>query len=146
MRNQSGQSLIELMVSIVIITVALSGIIAIFPYIVQKNVRIQMQNNAVNIAQSELERLRGLPYYDKELDALGSIEGMIEIKQVENYLTRVTVQYVDPATSAPPEDYPLDVSQDTGLKEVTVSVKRRDNVGAQINLITYISKARPGKG
>ena len=145
MRNQSGQSLVELMVSIVIITTALSGIIAIFPYIIQKNVRIQMQNQATNLAQNEWEKLRALNYFDPELDALGSLDGMITIKPEGNYLIRVTVKYVDPKTGRAPEEYPSEISQDTGLKEITVSVKRKDNVGAQVNLVTYFSKAKPGK-
>lgn len=146
MRNQLGQSLIELMVSIVIITTALSGIIAIFPYIVQKNVRIQMQNKAIHIAQNELERIRALRYYDSELDALGGQQGMSVIKTVDDYLLRVTVKYIDPQTGLIPEVYPTDISEDPGLKEVTVSVKRKDNVGFQANLVTYFSKARPGRG
>lgn len=146
MRNQYGQSLVELMVSVVIITVALSGIIAIFPYIVQRNVRIQMQNNAVNLAQNEWERLRALSYYDEELNALDGVDGMVTIKEVENFLIRVTVKYVNPRTSGPPEKYPSDVSEDTGLKEIAVSVKRKDGIGHQVNLVSYFSKARPGKG
>ena len=146
MRSRSGQSLVELMVSIVIITTALSGIIAIFPYIIQKNVRIQMQSKAVNIAQNELEKVRALRYYDPELDALGGAEGMSTIKAIEDFLVRVTVKYVDAKTGKAPEAYPTELSEDTGLKEVTVSVKRKDNVGFQANLITYFSKAKPGKG
>lgn len=146
MRNQFGQSLVELMVSIVIITVALSGVIAIFPYIIQKDVRIEMQSQAVNLAQNELEKLRALRYYDRELDALGSQEGMVTIKPVDRYLIRVTVKYIDPKTGLAPQTYPIDISEDTGLKEVTVSVKRKDNVGSQVNLITYFSKAKAGEG
>lgn len=146
MRNQSGQSLIELMVSVVIITVALSGIVALFPYIIQKNVRIQMQNKAINIAQNELERLRALEYYSSELDALPGPEGMSSIRTIEDYLVRITVKYIDPKSGKIPDIYPGDVSQDTGLKEVAVSVKRKDNVGSQVNLLTYFSKAKPGRG
>ncbi|MBI2995667.1 MAG: prepilin-type N-terminal cleavage/methylation domain-containing protein [Candidatus Melainabacteria bacterium] len=146
MRNQFGQSLIELMVSVVIITTALSGIIAIFPYIIQKNVRIQMQNQAVNLAQNEWERLKSLSYYDQELDALGSTDGMTVVKNVKDFLVRVTVKYIDPKTVGRPENYPVNISEDTGLKEVTISVKRKDNIGAQTNIITYFSKAKPGKG
>ncbi len=145
MRKESGQSLIELMVSIVIITTALSGIVAIFPYIVQKNVRIQTQNQAVLLAQNEWERLRALNYHDPELDALGSLDGMITIKPDGNYLVRVTIKYVDPKTGKAPEEYPTEIGEDTGLKEITVSVKRKDSVGAQVNLVTYFSKARAGK-
>ena len=145
MRNISGQSLIELMVSIVIITVALSGVIAIFPYIIQKNVRIQMQSETINLAQNEWERLRALSYYDQELDALGGITGMSTIKPSGKYLVRVNIKYVDPKTAKAPDIYPVDISQDTGLKEITVSVKRKDNVGIQANLVTYFSKAKPGK-
>lgn len=141
MRNQSGQSLIELMVSIVIITTALSGIIAIFPYVIQKNVRIQMQTQAINIAQSEMEKLRSLGYFDEELNAFGTIEGMVTIKPQDNYLIRTTVKYLDPKTGQTPETYPTETKDDTGLKEITVSVKRKDNVGSQANLVTYFSKA-----
>lgn len=146
MRNQLGQSLIELMVSIVIITVALSGIIAIFPYIIQKNVKIQMQNKAVNIAQNELEKLRALRYFNSELDAFGGPEGMTLLKTIDNYQVRVTVKYIDPQTGKPPEIYPTEILEDTGLKEITVSVKKKDSVGLQVNLITYFSKVRPGRG
>lgn len=146
MRNQYGQSLIELMVSVVIITTALAGIIAIFPYIIQKNARIKMQAEAVNIAESELERLRSLSYFDDELNAVGSSEGNIMIRNVGNYLLRLTVKYIDPKSGKEPEKYPSLISEDTGLKEITVSVKRKDNVGSQVDLITYFSKARPGRG
>ena len=146
MRSHSGQSLVELMVSIVIITVALSGIVAIFPYIIQKNVTIQMQTKAINTAQNELEKLRALSYYDQELDALGSPSGMVTIKPADVYLVRVTVKYIDPKTGLVPDAYPTEISGDTGLKEVTVSVKRKDNVGVQADLVTYFSKAKPGKG
>ena len=145
MRNQFGQSLVELMTSIVIITTALSGIIAIFPYIIQKNVRIQIQNKAINLAQNEWERLRALRYYDQELDALGGLDGMVTIKPVENFLMRVTIKYIDPKTGKPPESYPQEVSEDTGLKEITISVRRKDSIGSQANLVTYFSKARTGR-
>ena len=138
--------MIELMVCIVIITTALSGIIALFPYIIQKNARIQMQGQAVNVVQSEIEKLRALRYYDPALEALGGGQGVESIKADGPYLIRITVKYVDPKTSLPPDSYPTDVSQDTGLKEVTVSVKRKDNVGSQVNLVTYFSRAKPGKG
>ncbi len=146
MRSEFGQSMIELMVCIVIITTALSGIIALFPYIIQKNARIQIQGQAVNLVQNETEKLRALRYYDSELDALGGVQGMSVIRSEGPYLVRISVRYVDPKTSLPPDDYPADISQDTGLKEVTVSVKRKDNVGSQVNLVTYFSKAKPGKG
>ena len=146
MRNQIGQSLLELMVSVVIITVALAGIIAIFPYVIQKNVGIQTQSKTAHLAQNEWERLRALRYYDQELDALGTIEGMTVIKAVDSYLVRVTVRYIDPKTGLPPEIYPGDISEDTGLKEITVSVKRKDNIGNQTNLVTYFSKSKSGKG
>jgi len=134
------------MVSVVIITTALSGVVAIFPYIIQKNIRVKMQHEAVNIAQSELERLRALSYYDEELNALGTIEGMSVIKTEGNFLVRTTVKYIDPKSGTIPENYPVEISNDTGLKEVTVSVKRKDNIGSQANLVSYFSKAKPGKG
>lgn len=145
LRNQSGQSLIELMTSIVIITVALSGVVAIFPYIIQKNVHIQMQSQAIYLAQNEMEKMKSLRYYDPDLDALG-VDGMTLTKTVNNFLIRTTVKYIDPKTGATPEKYPTELSEDTGLKEVTVSVKRKDNIGSQANLITYISKVKSGKG
>ena len=146
MRSQNGQSMIELMVCIVIITTSLSGIIALFPYIIQKNVRIQMQGQAVNLVQSEIEKLRALRYYDPALEALGGGQWVESVKADGPYLVRITVKYVDPRTSLPPDIYPTEISQDTGLKEVTVSVKRKDNVGSQVNLVTYFSRAKPGKG
>ena len=146
MRNQSGQSLIELMVSVVIITVALAGIVAIFPYIIQKNVKIKMQSEAVNIAQSELEKLKALSYYDEKLNALILPEGMSITEKKGDYLVRIIVKYVDPDSAKTPSSYPSDISQDTGLKEISVSVTREDRVGSQVDIIGYISKAKPGKG
>lgn len=145
MRNQSGQSLLELMASIVIITTALAGVVAIFPFIVQKNMRIQIQNKAVNIAQSEMERLRTLSYYDRELDAVGNPDGVETIKEVEGYLVRITIKYIESKSGVSPKTYPTEISEDTGLKEITVSVKRKDNLGKQVNLITYFSKARASR-
>ena len=145
MRNQFGQSMIELMVSIVIITVALSGVVAIFPYIIQKNSRISMQDQAVNLLQSEAEKLRALRYYDEELNALGTLQGMTITRPEGNFIVRVTVKYVDPVTGKPPEKYPQEVAEDTGLKEVTISVKNKNNLGSQVNLVTYFSRAKPGR-
>lgn len=146
MRNQSGQSLIELMVSVVIITVALAGIVAIFPYIIQKNVKIKMQTEAINIAQSELEKLKALSYYDERLNALTLPEGMSVTEKKGNYLVRTIVKYVDSDSGKVPSSYPIDISQDTGLKEVSVSVIRDDGASSQVNIVSYISKAKPGKG
>lgn len=146
LRNEFGQSLVELMTSIVIITVALSGVVAIFPYIIERNVRIQMQSQAVYLAQNEIEKIKSLRYYDSDLDALGNIDGMSVTKTVNNFLVRTTVKYIDPKTGSAPEKYPTELSEDTGLKEITVSVKRKDNKGSQANLITYVSKVRSGKG
>ena len=146
MRKQHGQSLIELIVSIEIITTALSAVVALFPFIIEKNSKIQIQNKATLLAQSEIERLRGLPYYDKELDAFGTLEGMTTIKEEGGFLIRVNVKYIEAKNNKAPENYPLDLSEDTGLKEIKVSVKRKDNYGSQVDLITYFSKARPGKG
>ena len=145
MRNESGQSMIELMVSIVIITVALSGVVAIFPYIIQKNARIGIQEQAANLLQSEAEKLRARRYYDEELNALGSPDGMSITKNEGNFIIRTIVKYVDPVTGKPPEKYPSEVSEDTGLKEVSISVKNKNNIGSQVNLVTYFSRAKPGK-
>ena len=105
-----------------------------------------MQSQAVNLGQNELEKLKALRYYDQELDALGGPDGMAIIKSAGDFLVRVTVKYINPKTGKVPDTYPLDISEDTGLKEVTVSVKRKDNIGAQTNLIAYFSKAKAGKG
>lgn len=146
MRSELGQSMIELMVSIVIITTALSGIIAIFPYIIQKNVKIKMQTEAVNIAQSEVEKLKALSYYDEKLNALALPEGMSITEKKGDYLVRTTIKYVDSALCKVPSSYPNEISQDTGLKEISVSVIREDRAISQVDIVTYISKAKPGKG
>jgi type II secretory pathway pseudopilin PulG len=146
MRNENGQSLIELMVSIAIITTALSGIVAIFPFIIEKNARIQMQNKAIYLAQSELEKLRALAYFDKELDAFGTTEGMSTMKEIGDYLMKTNIKYIDSKTGTTPKQYPLEVEEDTGLKEIKISVKRKDNIGTQVDFISYFSKARPPKG
>ena len=145
MRNESGQSLIELMVSIVIITVALSGVVAIFPYIIQKNAKIGLQQQAANLLQSEAEKLRALRYYDDKLNALGNSQGITTIRTEGNFIIRTVVKYVDPVTGKPPEEYPYEISEDPGLKEVSISVKNKNNIGSQVNLITYFSRAKPGR-
>lgn len=146
MRNNSGLTLIELLVTIAVITISLAGIVAIFPLIIQKNAEVQIQNRLVHEAESELERLKGLSYFDEELSGLGSVEGMVTLKENGIFLIRSTVKYLDSKTKSVPKKYPVDIDEDTGIKEVTVSVKRKDNLGKQIDLISYISKARTGKG
>ncbi len=145
-RNQCGQTLIELMTSLVIITIALAGVVAIFPYIIQQNVRIQMQSKAVYLAQSEIEKIKSLRYFDLDLDAVGNPDGMTTIKEVDNFLVKVNIKYINPKTGIAPEKYPTELAEDTGLKMVAVSVKRKDDIGSQVNLITFISKAKPGRG
>jgi hypothetical protein len=66
---------------------------------------------------------------------LCSFAGKTSFYEKDDYIVKVNVILLDPATGEVPEIYPVSREQDTRLKRITVSVARRDRVGGQVDMI-----------
>ncbi|HYW92847.1 MAG TPA: type II secretion system protein [Gammaproteobacteria bacterium] len=63
-RRQQGLSLVELVVSIVIISVAVAGVLSVFAYNVRNSADPQRTQQAVEVARAYLEEILARPVYN----------------------------------------------------------------------------------
>lgn len=126
-RWQSGMSLIEIMVALLILMVAFIGLIQSFPFSQTMVKTAENSTKASYLAQNELERLLALNYNNIPL-------GEIEPKQrlaadPSNYLyyfqRQTTVNYLT-------GDWQDSIS-DTGLKKISITVYYTNSISKKEN-------------
>ncbi|MCE2929095.1 MAG: prepilin-type N-terminal cleavage/methylation domain-containing protein [Candidatus Caenarcaniphilales bacterium] len=134
-RKELGVTLIELLVSLVIISVILVPILGFYNYSLKETNIKHQQTQLRFLASEEIEKIISLPYFDRSIEAYGSFAGKTSFYEKDDYIVKVNVILLDPATGEVPEIYPVSREQDTRLKRITVSVARRDRVGGQVDMI-----------
>ena len=139
LRSQSGFSLLELLISIVIISSVLAGILNVYNTALRLNTLTSAKASAKFHAEQEMERLLSLDYNAPEIDAFNNFEGVVNFFEDEDYLLKTNVVFIDPTTGEIKEPYPVSPEDDTRLKRVIVSAIRKDGIGGQVDLVTYIS-------
>lgn len=118
-RSESGTSLIEVMVALVLLTVALLGLAAAFA---PSRIAIEGGNQvttAVALARQTLEAMRNRPYdsdQDEITTAIFPAEGYGSIPNLASFRRSVLIE----------NDVP-----ETNMKRVTVTVNYRDNTGQE---------------
>ena len=137
MRNNKGVTLLELLVTLVIISGILTGILSFYNSSLKSNLRAQVRSELKFLAEEELERLLSLSYDADELNVFGSLVGRTNFFEDEAYIIKTVVIFIDPETGDVPEEYPLDETTDTKLKKITVSVARKDGLAGQVNMINF---------
>lgn len=136
-RTSSGITLMELLVSIVIVSSALVAILSVYSTTMRLNLQNEARSRAKFYGEQEMERLLSLSYFSDELSAYGSFNGTTRLFEYKDYIIKTKVVYLDPTTGKVPEVYPFGEEEDPNLKEVTVSVIRKDGLGGQIDIINY---------
>lgn len=86
-----------------------------------------------------MERLKSLRYDHPDLDAFGSFEGNITFTDLEDYIMKTKIKFLSPKTGREPEPYPVSEEEDPLLKEVIVSVVRKNGQGGQIDLTSFVT-------
>jgi hypothetical protein len=87
------------------------------------------------IAEEEMEKFISLEYNDRVLQAFSNSTGVTNFFERGEYLVKTNIIFIDPATGEVPELYPVQEKDDTFLKQITVSVARKNRVGGQVDLI-----------
>jgi prepilin-type N-terminal cleavage/methylation domain-containing protein len=115
-RNQTGMSLLEIMVSLTILAVTFTALMQSFPMALTINKTSENSTKASYLAQAKLEELNSLGYNDINI---GTIEAKHRLaNDSADYLyyfqRQTVVNYVDGNLQAS--------GTDTGLKKITVTV------------------------
>lgn len=134
-RNNSGVTLVELLVSLAVIATILIPILNFFNSTLRQNNQDRELTKIRFLAEEELERVISLPYDDPSLDAFGNSTGQTAFFEHDKYLIKQNVVLIDPETGEIPERYPFQKSDDTFLKRVTISTAKQDKLGGQVDLV-----------
>lgn len=141
-RGQAGVNLIELMISIVIIAIACTGVLLVFAQTVRFSADPMIQTQALAIAEAHLDEILARPYCEPsstpdtcDAEAGGSEEGNPSLAANRPLLD--DVQDYDGLSNTPPQDQdgvvadfaPVDGTADLAGYQVDVDV----TTGAAVN-------------
>lgn len=138
-RNNLGISLVELLISVVIIASVLVPIIGFYTSSLRQTNNSNQKSRIKFLAEEEMEKFISIPYTDPTLECYSSTAGNTQFYEREEFLVKTNVVFIDPLTMELPDLYPNKEDEDTKLKRITVSAARKDKQGGQVNLIYYKS-------
>lgn len=144
MRKDSGVTLIELLVALVIITVVIYAIINFFSLNLLQNTRELKRSKLYYKAMTKMEELIAKDYASSDLESFYSPLNSVKFIEEDNYLFKIQVESLDPLTNLQTDPYPTKLSEDPLLRKITVSVANLDEydekkTATQVDLIRYIS-------
>jgi prepilin-type N-terminal cleavage/methylation domain-containing protein len=119
--DESGFSLIEVTIAMIILLVALLGVFVTFAYAVNYNAGNSSRAQALTVLQQEVERMRSAKFTSGGTDDLlmGKLKTTRTVTSVDNNRYRIAVT-IDNNPSTPAID--TDESLKPTLKEITVEV------------------------
>jgi len=121
-KNTEGFTLIELLVAVFILTVAISGVLSVFPLGAKMGNSARLSSVASQLAQAKIEEAISKPYDEiavgTEIEDYGSISGFPYYKRVAE------VDCYDPNGLELSPDCP-----DTGIKKINVVLYWRSSLG-----------------
>lgn len=138
-RSSKGVTLVELLVSLVVISFALIPIVNFYNYYLMQSNRTHQESRLKFLGQEEMERMIALDYRNSALDCFGSTSGRTEFFEKGEFLVKTNVVFLDPETGERPEIYPASEEDDTQLKKVTVSVARANQGSSQVDFVYFKS-------
>ncbi|MFH1326149.1 MAG: prepilin-type N-terminal cleavage/methylation domain-containing protein [Candidatus Falkowbacteria bacterium] len=123
--TQEGFTLIEVLVSLGIITLVLVALLSVFPFTLRVSQASADETKAVYLAQTSLEQNISLSYDDL---GIGIIEAKARLSEdtaswLYNFQRQTTVEYLD-------IDFNV-VIEDSGLKKITTTVFWNYNFGGE---------------
>lgn len=139
-RNDSGISLLELLITLSVLTVVVSSIISYYGISLRNNIITNARTELRFLAEQEMEKRLSFDYFSSELDSLNDSDGLINYYlEDEKFIIKTTIVHIDRNTTQIPDDYPSSRERDTKLKKIIVSVARIDGKGGQVDLVTFKS-------
>jgi len=119
--KQVGATLVELILSIVIISTALAGVLGVINITVLHSADPIVQQQAIAIAESYIEEITALPVVDPDLTGVVDQDGNV-VTALANYNVRVTIANQT-------------INGIANMREITVTVERPSVLN--INLVAY---------
>jgi hypothetical protein len=143
-RPNTGVTLAELLVSLVIITVVIYAIINFFSLNLFQNTKELKRSKLYYKAMTKMEELISKDYSSIDLESFYSPLNSIKFIEDGKFLVKVQIESIDPLTNLPADPYPIKLSEDPMLKKITVSVANLDDydekrLPAQVNLVRFVS-------
>lgn len=138
-RNNSGLTLVELLISLVVISFALVPIINFYNYYLRETNNTHQLTRLKFLAQEEMERVIALNYRDSSLDCFSNTAGRTSFYERDDFLVKTNIVFIDPETGEKPDLYPSSDEDDTQLKKVTISVSKQNPESDQVDLIYFKS-------
>lgn len=139
LRNNSGVSLLELLVTLLIISGTLASIISYFSNSMRNDLKNKIKSELKYFAETEMEKRLSLPYDSEGLSAYGSSEGKIEFRVQDQYLIKIQISFLNPKTGEIQDPYPYKEADDTKLKRIIITAARMDGLVEQLSLINFKS-------
>jgi Tfp pilus assembly protein PilV len=118
--GESGFSIIEAVIAIIILTIALLGIAAVFAYATTRNTGNNTRSQALAVLQQEVENIRALKFTPKYVDndLKGGTKPVKTVTVPNNGTYSVAIKVDDDPST--PNSVQVDSASD--LKEVTIEV------------------------
>ncbi len=143
-RENTGVTLAELLVSLLIITIVIYAIINFFSLNLFQNTKELKRSKLYYKAMTKMEELISKDYSSIDLESFYSPLNSIKFIEDDKFLIKVLIESIDPLTNLPADPYPIKLSEDPMLKKITVSVANLDDydekrLPAQVNLVRFIS-------
>jgi Tfp pilus assembly protein PilE len=138
-KNQRGTTLVELLISIVIISFVLIPIVNFYNYYLRQTNKTNQETRLKFLAQEEMERFIALDYRNSALDCYGNTGGRTNFYERDDFLVKTNVVFMDPETGERPDIYPANSEDDTQLKKITVSVSKKNQGSSQVDYVYFKS-------
>jgi prepilin-type N-terminal cleavage/methylation domain-containing protein len=136
LRSESGVTLTELMVSLVITSVILVAILSFYGTSIRQNLVDKARSEIKFLAEQEMEKLLSLPYDSNTLGAFSSERSDV-YELNTNFIVKRKIAILDPEKGTVKDPYPNSKEEDPHLKQITISVTRKDGLGGQIDMINF---------
>lgn len=132
LRKQSGASLVEMVVSIVVVSIALTGILSTIDYLTRRSVDPVLQSGAMSVGRQTLEYLMHIPYEDVETISPAEFEQLMRDTPGHPFTEYVTRKRIDVNVLVSP----LNFNGQLG-KHVTVILQNSFLPGGEVRLSCY---------
>ena len=143
-RNNSGLSLVELLVALAIISLVIFAILKFYSSNLLSNSKEYQRAKLYYRAVEEMESLIAKDYSSAELRTLYNSESNIKFVSDDEYLLKIKVESINPLTIDSPQPYPSKQEEDRLLKKITISTVSLEDAeypekARQVDIIRYIS-------
>ena len=141
--NEKGFTVLETAIALVIMTVVGLAAAGGFVYAIRYNAGAADRNGSVSIAQTAMEKLRAVPFYDSSLNA-GVTATPVDIKDTSNNIIRsytLTTTIADKTTTL--KSITIDVSPVNANGTGTLNKNNLDYYGS---VKLYTERSKPALG